>query len=73
MLNSDQPVLVDFWVPWCGPCLVLAPTIEELADRHQGRIKVGKIKLETDELDERTRAQILNLGLLVAREEEAAD
>ncbi len=73
MLNSDQPVLVDFWVPWCGPCLVLAPTIEELADRQQGRIKVGKLNVETDELDERTRAQILNLGLLVAREEEAAD
>lgn len=47
VLNSDQPVLVDFWAPWCGPCKMLAPTIDELAGEYAGRVKVGKVN--TDE------------------------
>ena len=46
VLQSDQPVLVDFWAEWCMPCRMLAPTIEELADDFQGKVKVGK--LDTD-------------------------
>lgn len=47
VLDSEIPVLVDFWAPWCGPCRVLTPTIEKLASKFDGKVKVGK--MNTDE------------------------
>ncbi len=48
VLKSEHPVLVDFWAEWCGPCRMLAPTIEELATEYKGRVKVGKVDTDAN-------------------------
>jgi thioredoxin 1 len=49
VLNSEVPVVVDFWAPWCGPCRMLAPTIEKLAGEYQGKVKIGKMNTDQNQ------------------------
>jgi thioredoxin 1 len=46
VLNSDLPVLVDFWAEWCAPCRMIAPTVDAIADEYSGRLKVGKVNVD---------------------------
>ena len=46
VLKSDQPVMIDFWAAWCGPCRALAPVVDELAHSYNGRVKIGKMDVD---------------------------
>src|SRR5271168_2802336 len=60
VVNSDKPVLVDFWAAWCGPCRALGPTIDKLAEQFAGKVKVGKLNID-DEPDVATKYGVTSI------------
>jgi thioredoxin 1 len=64
VVNAPQPVLVDFWAEWCGPCRIIAPTVEVIASEYAGRLKVGKLNVD-DNLSVTSRYNIRSIPTLL--------
>ncbi len=64
VIQSDIPVLVDFWASWCGPCRMIAPIIDQLADEFKGKVKVGKVNVD-EQRDLAGKYKIMSIPTLI--------